>query len=824
MCDNSKTMGNQENPQSQNRNRSEVDSSIGAKLAAKGIFIEAVQSNEYRDEEIKELLAAQLLEKSKDANRNRPGNGRKAGPALVEALKDAGVVSAEERKQVRALFNSERKTLENEIKEAEINIREALTQKKGREAHNWEIRLQKSKAILNFYEEAASFIDSDTGKNILESLHKYARARADQAQKDLRADSFEATGKFIAQNPKEQPKEELAETVSPSDINEKTLPILTEEVDEGGLFVLNDIVSGPVITKFEGDDVPPVYMKDSQKLTPTETVSYPKATPSERISYPEEKPPQLSKVAASAFDLHKANRQMQKEMDYLSQPAKEKLTPSETISYPQDVASTETTTNMEKFDTQATGDNWQEEAYSRYELARFENEGGRTINTLETEATPVSPEETTSVETEQAVATPEVAPLEGQKYQFKNLEEALNGIQRAKTLVAERERNLGEKTMGYIRGVGETWNKFPLRYKLLLSTGMLATGVGAAITGSAITAGAITALGAGIRAAGASGIFYAIETGLKSRAEKKGVERTNAQALRDSAAAAAISIFVMGVLPSVVSNYAVEMFGSAEASEQIAKTGLEGAGATAPIVCDEIAQEGDTVWSMAERGISASLGEKFTSLSPEQQTYFIDAVKDQVVAHPDQFGLADANELQVGQGIDFGILLNNQEFMSETLAEAKGLSAEDIEGIRNYVGEELVDGGTAETAAGTPEALSTDPQVLAIAGELYHNHVNDVFGSKGFFGFGATDGLKSPNWADASLGFANKTVEEIMNTKPVVLPGDGALIGIEDRASTEKMQAYFNRVFIETGIQPEQGETAEKFLKRVSVLSVMHKG
>lgn len=822
-------MGNQENPQSQNRNRSEVDSSIGAKLAAKGIFVETVeatQSKEEMNKEIGELIGAQLLKKLKDENRNHQSNNRKAGPALVEALKDAGVVFAEERKEVRAQYNKEREILENEIKEAEINIREALTQKKGREAHNWEILLQKSKAILNYYEKSASFIDSDTGKDLLNSLHRYAKARYDQAQKELIADSFEATGKFIAQNQEDigsqQPELPFGNIALDGTVFDDGIPVLVDVVSTEKL-IPRERISSLKATPTETISYP---QEEAAKLIPSETVSYPqeeatKLTPSERVSFP-----RVPKVAPSPFDLHRANRRMERDMDYLSRKTEEKLTPSETISYPQDVASTETTTNMEKFDTQTTGDNWQEEAFSRFELARFENEGGRTMSTLEAETTPVSQEET-SVETKQTVATPEVAPLEGQKYQFKNLEEALNGIQRAKTLVAERELNLGEKTMGYIRGVGETWNKFPLRYKLLLSTGMLATGVGAAITGSAITAGAITALGAGIRAAGASAIFYAIETGLKSRAEKKGVERTNAQALRDSAAAAAISIFVMGVMPSVagaVSDYAVEMFGSAEASEQAVKTGLEGAGATAPIVCAEIAQEGDTVWSMAERGISASLGEKFTSLSPEQQTYFIDAVKDQVVAHPDQFGLADANELQVGQGIDFGILLNNQEFMSETLAEAKGLSAEDIEGIRNYAGEELVDGGTAETTAGTPEALSTDPEVLAIAGELYHNHVNDVFGSKGFFGFGATDGLKSPNWADASLGFANKTVEEIMNTKPVVLPGDGALIGIEDRASTEKMQAYFNRVIIETGIQPEQGETAEKFLKRVSVLSVMHKG
>jgi len=805
-------MGNQENPQSQNTHRGDVDSSIGAKLAAKGITIEVGQSEEDRNEEIKELLAAQLLEKSKDANRNRLGNGRKAGPALVEALKEAGVVSAEERKKVRAQFNGDRKTLENEIREAEVNIREALTKKKGREAHNWDVRLQKSKAILGLYEESASFIDSDTGKHILESLHRYARARADQAQKELRADSFEATGKFIAQNQEE---------VGPQ---QPELPFgniaLDGTVFDDGIPVLIDVVRAEKLIPRERVSYP--------KATPTERISYPqqeevaKLTPSERISYPDEKPREISKVSPSAFDLHDANQQMQKDMNYLSRKIEKKPTPSETVSYPQEEAVTETTPTMEKFESLATGDNWQEEA-----LARFENEKKKTISTLETETAHVSPEEAVSAEATQAVVAPEAVPTETERKPFLTLEEALARIEKVDKQVTERERNLGEKTMGYIRGVGETWNKFPLRYKLLLSTGMLATGVGAAITGSAITAGAITALGAGIRAAGASAIFYKIETGFKSRAEKKGIERTNAQALRDSATAAAISIFVMGVLPSVagaVSDYAVEMFGAAEASEQVVKTGAESAGTAAPIVCAEIAQEGDTVWSMAERGISASLGEKFTSLSSEQQTYFIDAVKDQVVAHPDQFGLADANELQVGQGLDFGILLNNQEFMTETLSEAKGLSAEDIEGIQNYAGEELTGGVTAEVGGGTPEVLSTDPQVLAIAGELYHNHVNDVFGSKGFFGFGGVDGLKSPNWADASLGFANKTVEEIMNTKPIVLPGDGALIGIEDRTATERMQDYFRKAFIETGIQPEQGETAEKYLKRVSILSVMHKG
>ncbi|MCK9344703.1 MAG: hypothetical protein M0P64_01100 [Candidatus Pacebacteria bacterium] len=1011
------------NPNSHHENRGNVDSSLGAQLKAKGYVIETtkIDQDENQKEELKKLLEAKLREKTKGEDRNHEGNGRQAGPELTAALKEAGVITAAERASTVAQFNKERSVLINEIAEAKNNIVEALTKKEGRLAHNWDIRLKKSKDILRIYEEAASLIDSDVGKHALESVRGYAKLRYNQAAKELVADSFVETGKFVAQNPAWVPAEKIKKVEKEPSFKDG-VPVLTGFIDPKEIRTVTKERGGRVETKYKGDNeiTPPVF--EEEKLTPservshpqaipTERVSYPRVTPTERISHPEEtpskltpsetisspekKPREISRVAPGIYDLAKKNKEEgQRDMDGLfkltpsetiSYPTEEKLAPSESVSYPQEESvvtlvdnPSEETSMKENFEapTGATADNWQERA-----LEAFENEGGKIAHeNIPSEESPIISASNEAILKEVEViakseAAPELnileVPLSPEQATLR--EKLLNKIGAANEAVDKRAEKLPSWALEKVRSLGETWNKVPLREKLLISTGMIISGstlgLGAAATPAFIAASIA------LRSLGGVGMFTAIDQKLKERFEtKNGTARSQKEEATHLAIAGGIAIIVAGVLPSIARDYALNHWFSPETPGAGATTTPEG-GASAPTNHIEIAQPGDSVWKMAERGLAASLGEKFTALSAEQQTYLIDAVKDQVVGHPDQFGLTDASALQVGQGIDFGIVLNNGDFIEGALAEAKGLSAEDVANIKggaagaaetvpqgahagtpeaiispshptaeaaglkvtfsynpdgsikgysasevsnfvqhaeaekllndnwrevvrnhsqagmmgldissvnttantlfqydqvlnaleqkgagnspeaNFLREQLerlvVDtekeygdvfkdttelfkpeavSPTLETppvAAATPvqEVLSTDPKVLEVADKQFHNHVDNVFGSKGFFGFGAVDGTTTPNWKDPEVGFANKTIEEIMGAKPIVLPGEEVEhFGIEDRAATEKMQDYLMRTFNETGIKVENGETAEKYLKRVSMLSVMHKG
>lgn len=137
----------------------------------------------------------------------------------------------------------------------------------------------------------------------------------------------------------------------------------------------------------------------------------------------------------------------------------------------------------------------------------------------------------------------------------------------------------------------------------------------------------------------------------------------------------------------------------------------------------------------------------------------------------------------------------------------------------------LLEISTGETRRYSPtmpqEITPTDQQVLAYADKQVHEHLNNLFGEKGRFGFGSVDGIDSPDWKDSQVGFVNKTVAEIMATKLEVFPSDGKKhFGIEDYASTKNMQEYLGLALKETGIHPLSEEKTMDYLKRASAVTI----
>ncbi|MEK7569260.1 MAG: hypothetical protein AAB497_04105 [Patescibacteria group bacterium] len=115
-------------------------------------------------------------------------------------------------------------------------------------------------------------------------------------------------------------------------------------------------------------------------------------------------------------------------------------------------------------------------------------------------------------------------------------------------------------------------------------------------------------------------------------------------------------------------------------------------------------------------------------------------------------------------------------------------------------------------------------QVLAIKTQKINNDIDKMFGSRGFLGIGKASGMESSDWSDPKVGFANKTVAEVMGTtsgKPRV-SSYGRVVernfGIKSSAATKDMQEYLTATFKETGAQPEKGENVADYLKRTVAL------
>lgn len=119
------------------------------------------------------------------------------------------------------------------------------------------------------------------------------------------------------------------------------------------------------------------------------------------------------------------------------------------------------------------------------------------------------------------------------------------------------------------------------------------------------------------------------------------------------------------------------------------------------------------------------------------------------------------------------------------------------------------------------ENIPKDPQVLAFADKQVHEHINSMFGTRGFLGFGSESGMDSTHWKHPQVGFANKTVGEIMTAEPKALYEDGSKhFGTENASATEKMREYLKTLFKETGLQPKPGAIVENYIKEAEAIKI----
>lgn len=137
----------------------------------------------------------------------------------------------------------------------------------------------------------------------------------------------------------------------------------------------------------------------------------------------------------------------------------------------------------------------------------------------------------------------------------------------------------------------------------------------------------------------------------------------------------------------------------------------------------EIAKSGDSIWKMAEHQLENRGYFKGLTGTPEEilakKTYLIDAIKDKVAENPKDFGLVNADKIQVGQKIDFSSIFENKNDIENIIDKAESLGRSDIENItRNLAGESSLH-GTETASAETPVAeTSTEAPAAEAASEI----------------------------------------------------------------------------------------------------------
>lgn len=118
------------------------------------------------------------------------------------------------------------------------------------------------------------------------------------------------------------------------------------------------------------------------------------------------------------------------------------------------------------------------------------------------------------------------------------------------------------------------------------------------------------------------------------------------------------------------------------------------------------------------------------------------------------------------------------------------------------------------------EFVPSDPQIIAYADTAVHNHLDILFGSKGFLGLGSKRGIDSPNWKDEVVGFARKTVPEILEAENIVHGNRTGHFGMQNSAAVEKMQNYLMIALNETQVHPQPEEKVEEYLKRAAAITI----
>ena len=348
------------------------------------------------------------------------------------------------------------------------------------------------------------------------------------------------------------------------------------------------------------------------------------------------------------------------------------------------------------------------------------------------------------------------------------------------------------------RKMGEWWSKKPAWVRIGAGVGLVAASalVGGPV-GSALYIGATA--GRGILTAAST--FYTTEKFLSNSLKKK--EKWWNKYPTGTAT-------ILGILVGFGASHLLSGFdGSGEAVSAV-NTDASGLimnsgsnlGELTTIYEAHTVVGGDTMWKIIEN--HPALENTLQGLSPEQQTYVIDGIKDKLqTMTPEELkdiGIdsGNINLINPGEKIDLSTLFDSQSDMNAVAhlqENALNLTPDELTNIKDY----------QEAIELTPVEITQEQVTTVMNQEINNRFANDgLFGS----GFGAQSGLESELWNN----FHSERVNDILNTQPTDIDmNENSLVG--SGQDLETLQTYLKEVESNIGIA-NQNETVEDYIQR----------
>ncbi|KKT81953.1 MAG: hypothetical protein UW78_C0004G0001, partial [Candidatus Azambacteria bacterium GW2011_GWA1_44_9] len=115
----------------------------------------------------------------------------------------------------------------------------------------------------------------------------------------------------------------------------------------------------------------------------------------------------------------------------------------------------------------------------------------------------------------------------------------------------------------------------------------------------------------------------------------------------------------------------------------------------------------------------------------------------------------------------------------------------------------------------TRETPIQSVQLSPYVEKMLNDHLDKLFGDKGFLGFGKTKGIDSRHWNEPVNGFSTKTINEIRNPRNESGSTSTELWGVANEQERTKMHEYILQATNQTGVTPNPDEKIIDYIKRV---------
>lgn len=124
----------------------------------------------------------------------------------------------------------------------------------------------------------------------------------------------------------------------------------------------------------------------------------------------------------------------------------------------------------------------------------------------------------------------------------------------------------------------------------------------------------------------------------------------------------------------------------------------------------------------------------------------------------------------------------------------------------------------------TPPPAIPSEHLSPYVEKILNDHLDKLFGNKGFLGFGTTKGRDSRHWKDSAYGFSTKTIEEIRHPHNTSEPIPKELWGVANEQERTKMHEYILQATNQTGVTPNPEEKVIDYIKRVLEITAHNNG